>query len=69
MAAVHELPLLLDDAMQVEGALNAMNGTMALDAVDLFGDPVAALDLPPRPAVSNALLQRLDELRCRGCCQ
>ncbi|KAL2199805.1 mediator complex, subunit Med16 [Corynascus similis CBS 632.67] len=52
--------------------MDGMGGTMALDEVDLFGDPVmdsALAGLPSRPLPSKALLQRLDEMRTRGCCQ
>lgn len=73
----HAMPSLLhlDGALHVTGRLDVINTTMALDDVDLFGDPVmdtaldTALNLPPQPAVSKQLQQRLDELRARGCCQ
>ncbi|KAH8884552.1 RNA polymerase II mediator complex subunit Sin4 [Thozetella sp. PMI_491] len=65
------MPLLLDDTMNVEEAMDVMGASMALDDVDLFGDPVIEnpLSLPPPPAPSKPLQQRLDELRARGCCQ
>ncbi len=66
-----EMPLLLDGTMSVNGAMDVMGASMALDDVDLFGDPVIEnpLDLPSRPAPSKQLQQRLDELRSRGCCR
>ena len=77
--SAHEMSLLLEgDAMNVDGGVQGMQGmqdmdnAMALDDVDLFGDPVmdsALAALPPRPAVSKQLQHRLDELRARGCCQ
>lgn len=84
----HEMPLLLGpdgdpmniDASEIQGiqgidgidGIQGMDATMALDGVDLFGDPVmdnALAGLPSRPLPSKQLLQRLDELRTRGCCQ
>lgn len=70
----HEMPLL---AMSVDGGMHhVMDGAMALDDVDLFGDPVmdnalgnAGIDLRTRPPPTKQLQQRLDELRTRGCCQ
>ncbi|KAK4168613.1 hypothetical protein QBC43DRAFT_103265 [Cladorrhinum sp. PSN259] len=53
-------------------SIQPMDGAMALDDVDLFGDPVmenALAVLPSRPLPPKQLLQRLDELRTRGCCQ
>ncbi|KAL2132628.1 hypothetical protein VTI74DRAFT_3567 [Chaetomium olivicolor] len=86
--SAHGMALLLEgDAMNVDGAIQGMQGmqdiqamqdvggmgsAMALDEVDLFGDPVmdnALAGLPPRPLPSKLLLQRLDELRSSGCCQ
>ena len=66
-----EMPLLLDGGMSVDGAMDVMGATMALDDVDLFGDPVIEnpLSLPQRVPSSKQLQQRLDELRARGCCQ
>ena len=64
------MPLMLDSAMDVdmgvnvETALNAIDHPIPLN-VDLFGDP---LEIRTSPA-SKQLLQRLDELRSRGCCQ
>ncbi|KAK4154621.1 hypothetical protein C8A00DRAFT_14256 [Chaetomidium leptoderma] len=61
--------------MGTMGGMDGMGGmesAMALDDVDLFGDPVmddALAGLPPRPLPSKHLQQRLDELRTRGCCQ
>ncbi|AEO65863.1 uncharacterized protein THITE_2143523 [Thermothielavioides terrestris NRRL 8126] len=52
--------------------MEGIEGAMALDDVDLFGDPVmdnALAGLPARPPPSKPLLQRLDELRTRGCSQ
>ncbi|KAK0730489.1 RNA polymerase II mediator complex subunit Sin4 [Lasiosphaeris hirsuta] len=51
--------------------MSGMDSAMALDEVDLFGDPVidGRLDLPTRPPLSKKLQQRLDELRSRGCSQ
>ena len=60
------------EGMEGMGALGTMASAMALDDVDLFGDPVidgALAVLPPRPLPSMPLQQRLDELRARGCCQ
>lgn len=77
--ASHDMPLLLDgDAMNVDSGMQGIRGmqsmesAMALDEVDLFGDPVmnnALAGLPARPPTSRPLQQRLDELRTRGCCQ
>ncbi|KAK3996902.1 hypothetical protein QBC44DRAFT_355200 [Cladorrhinum sp. PSN332] len=58
----------IDGIQDIQG----IDGAMALDDVDLFGDPVidnALSGLPSRPLPSKKLLQRLDELRTRGCCQ
>ncbi|KAK3330204.1 mediator complex subunit 16-domain-containing protein [Apodospora peruviana] len=71
------MPLLLDSAMGIDGDMhvNAMDSAMALDDVDLFGDPVMdttldnPLNLPSRPEPNKQLQQRLQELRTRGCCQ
>jgi mediator of RNA polymerase II transcription subunit 16 len=60
----HEMPVLLDGPIAVDADMAGMDTTMALDEVDLFGDPVI-----PRAPQTKALQQRLDELRCRGCCQ
>ncbi|KAL2171863.1 hypothetical protein VTG60DRAFT_1250 [Thermothelomyces hinnuleus] len=60
------------DGMNGMDGMDGMGGAMALDEVDLFGDPVmdsALAGLPSRPLPSKALLQRLDEMRTRGCCQ
>ncbi|GAB1311111.1 Mediator of RNA polymerase II transcription subunit 16 [Madurella fahalii] len=80
--ATHDMSLLLDgDAMNVDAGMPGIQGiqgmrgidsAMALDEVDLFGDPVmdsALASLPARPPPSKPLQQRLDELRTRGCCQ
>lgn len=77
--ANHEMSLLLDgDAMNVDAGMQEIQGmrgidsAMALDEVDLFGDPVmdnALASLPARPSPSKPLQQRLDELRASGCCQ
>ena len=67
-----EMPLMLDASMDaamdvdmgvnVNNALNDVDHQMPAN-FDLFGDPL-------RPATaSKQLLQRLDELRTRGCCQ
>lgn len=53
----NKMPLMLDSAVPVD--LN--------DVDDLFGDGVA-LSLPERTQ-SKQLLQRIDDLRRRGCCQ
>ena len=56
----------------IEGIEGMGSITMGLDEVDLFGDPVmddALAGLPPSVLPSRHLLQRLDELRTRGCCQ
>jgi mediator of RNA polymerase II transcription subunit 16 len=59
--------------MEVLGAMEGMAGmesAMALDDVDLFGDPVledTLAAMPPR--TRKRLRQRLDELRTRGCSQ
>ncbi|KAK3945310.1 RNA polymerase II mediator complex subunit Sin4 [Diplogelasinospora grovesii] len=73
MMTGHGIPML---GMDGGGAMNvdAQISAMALDDVDLFGDPVIenALDVhlqPTRPSPSKQLRQRLDELRTRGCCQ
>jgi len=60
--SVHEMPGLLLDADM--GGMDGIGGTMGLDEVDLFGDPVIG-----RPPPSKQLQLRLDELRTRGCCQ
>ncbi|KAK4242361.1 hypothetical protein C8A03DRAFT_40329 [Achaetomium macrosporum] len=60
------------EGMEGIGAIEGMEGPMALDDVDLFGDAVmdnALAALPSRPPPSKQLIQRLDELRTRGCCQ
>ncbi len=62
------------DGIEDMGAMATMGSAMALDDVDLFGDPVmdgvgALAVLPSRPLPSMPLQQRLDELRARGCCQ
>ncbi|KAH6650006.1 mediator complex, subunit Med16 [Chaetomium tenue] len=60
------------EGMEGMEGLGSMGSAMALEEVDLFGDPVmddALAGLPPRPLVSKSLLQRLDDLRVRGCCQ
>lgn len=66
-----DMPLMLDapmDAMDVDmdvavgNTLDAMDHQMPAN-FDLFGDPLRS------PAPSKQLLQRLDELRTRGCCQ
>ncbi|KAK4128203.1 hypothetical protein N657DRAFT_638626 [Parathielavia appendiculata] len=67
------------DGMEVMGAMDgmeSMGSAMALDDVDLFGDPVmddplgGPLGAPsPRSFPSKHLQQRLDDLRTRGCCQ
>ncbi|KAK0618557.1 mediator complex, subunit Med16 [Bombardia bombarda] len=51
--------------------MHVMDGDMALDEVDLFGDPVMddTLTLTSRPAPAKQLQRRLDELRTRGCYQ
>src|SRR4051794_28837952 len=73
--SAHDMSLLLDGGMDVDGAMNAIEvAAMDLDDVgqlDLFGDPVmeTALDMPARAGPSRQLLQRLDELRGQGCCQ
>lgn len=54
------------------GGMGSIDGAMTLDDVDLFGDPVmdnALAVLPAPPPPSKPLLQRLGELRERGCCQ
>ncbi|KAL2020886.1 hypothetical protein VTK56DRAFT_7877 [Thermocarpiscus australiensis] len=75
--------LLEGDPMNVDASIQGIQGMqdmqdmqgirgMALDEVDLFGDPVmnnALAGLPPRPLQNKQLQQRLDELRSRGCCQ
>ncbi|KAK3694565.1 mediator complex, subunit Med16 [Podospora appendiculata] len=72
----HGMSLLMDGGgsmdVDVDNSMHAMDASMALDDVDLFGDPVMdnTMDLPVRPAPpSKQLQQRLDELRARGCCQ
>ncbi|KAK3901481.1 hypothetical protein C8A05DRAFT_16342 [Staphylotrichum tortipilum] len=58
--------------MGAMGDLDPLGGAMALDDVDLFGDPVmddALAALPAHPPPSKQLLQRLDDMRTRGCCQ
>lgn len=58
--------------MQGIQGMQGMVNSMALDEVDLFGDPVmdnALAGLPARPLPSKQLQQRVDELRTRGCCQ
>lgn len=60
------------EGMEGMGSMGSMGSAMALDEVDLFGDPVmddALAGLPSRPLPSKSLLQRVDELRTRGCCQ
>lgn len=59
----HKMPLILDNPM--DGA--AMQ--VSLDDVDdLFGDGVP-LSLAAQRPPSRRVLQRLDQLRTRGCCQ
>ncbi|KAK1837279.1 mediator of RNA polymerase II transcription subunit 16 [Podospora conica] len=48
-------------SMDVDASMTAMDDTMGLDEVDLFGDPVLS---PPPP--SRALQQRISDLRTRG---
>ena len=64
-----KMPYLDDAAMDAE-TLTAM--PVELDDVDLFGDPVlgeaVSLTLPPATH-GKKLVQRIDELRSRGCCQ
>ncbi|KAK4195172.1 putative mediator of RNA polymerase II transcription subunit 16 [Triangularia verruculosa] len=78
--STHDLSLLGGDAMSIDAGIQGMqgiqgmDGAMALDDVDLFGDPVmdnslGALPLASRPPPSKQLQQRLDQLRARGCCQ
>ncbi|KAK4044534.1 hypothetical protein C8A01DRAFT_31320 [Parachaetomium inaequale] len=60
------------EGMEGMDGMGSMGGAMALDEVDLFGDPVmddALAGLPPPPLPSKKLQQRLDELRTHGCCQ
>lgn len=52
-----KMPMMLENTMAVD--LN--------DVDDLFGDSVG-LSLPVRPH-NKQLIQRMDELRRRGCCQ
>ncbi|KAK3372390.1 mediator complex, subunit Med16 [Podospora didyma] len=68
MSGAHDMPgLLLGDGLGVDADMH----DITLHDVDLFGDPVmdSTLALPTRPLPSKQLLQRLDELRTRGCCQ
>lgn len=63
-----DIPLMLDGAMDVDMDVNVDNALDAMDHpmpanFDLFGDPLRP------PTASKRLLQRLDELRTRGCCQ
>ncbi|KAK0669411.1 putative mediator of RNA polymerase II transcription subunit 16 [Cercophora samala] len=78
--SAHDMSLLggdsmgIDSGIQVMQGIQGMDGAMALDDVDLFGDPVmdnalGALPLTSRPPPSKQLQQRLDQLRARGCCQ
>jgi mediator of RNA polymerase II transcription subunit 16 len=60
------------EGMEGMGSMGSMGSAMALDEVDLFGDPVmddALAGLPSQALPSKSLLQRIDELRTRGCCQ
>jgi hypothetical protein len=61
-----EMPLILDSAMSGADPMQ-----VELD-VDLFGDPVlteaVALALPPH-GYSRPLMDRVETLRSRGCCQ
>lgn len=69
---VHGMQGMQDIHVQTMQGIGAMGSAMALDEVDLFGDPVmdnTLTGLPPRPLPSKLLLQRLDELRAGGCCQ
>ncbi|KAK0729360.1 mediator complex, subunit Med16 [Apiosordaria backusii] len=79
--SAHDMSLLgAGDAMSIDAGIQGMQGiqgmegAMALDDVDLFGDPVmdnalGALPLPSRPPPNKQLQQRLDQLRTRGCSQ
>ncbi|KAK4173010.1 putative mediator of RNA polymerase II transcription subunit 16 [Triangularia setosa] len=78
--SAHDMSLLGGDSMSIDAGIQGMqgiqgmDGAMALDDVDLFGDPVmdnalGALPLTSRPPPSKQLQQRLDQLRARGCCQ
>lgn len=78
--SAHDMSLLggdsmsIDSGIQVMQSIQGMDGAMALDDVDLFGDPVmdnalGTLPLTSRPPPSKQLQQRLDQLRARGCCQ
>lgn len=54
---IDKMPLILDDAMDVD----------LQDVDDLFGEGVD-LTLPGHP-LSRHLLEKIDDLRGRGCCQ
>jgi hypothetical protein len=79
--AVPQLPMDLGSAMDggvgvgvsldmdVHNPLNGMDNQIPLnDVEDLFGDPLGMQQMPGLTA-SKQLLQRLDELRSRGCRQ
>lgn len=66
--ASNDIPLMLDAPMDVDMDVAVGNSLDAMDHqmqgnFDLFGDPLRP------PTASKQLLQRLDELRSRGCCQ
>lgn len=58
--------------LSVHHSLDPMDNQIPLNDVDdLFGDPLSMQQMQQMqgPTVSKRLLQRLDELRGRGCCQ
>jgi mediator of RNA polymerase II transcription subunit 16 len=58
--------------LNVHNPLDGMGDQIPLNDVDdLFGDPLSMQQMQQMqgPTVSKRLLQRLDELRSRGCCQ
>jgi mediator of RNA polymerase II transcription subunit 16 len=58
--------------LNVHNPLDTIDNQIPLtDVEDLFGDPLSMQQMQQLqgPTVSKRLLQRLDELRSRGCCQ
>lgn len=57
------------DMSSLHNTLDVMGNQVPLNHVDdLFGDSLG-MEQMQGPTISKPLLQRLDELRTRGCCQ